>query len=224
VAAKKSAKRKTARSKAKTAARRTTSRAKAASARKSTARSKAGKTKKSKPKQAARPPVKKKTASRPASKKTAPKAPVKKPVEKAAPPRVEAPPPVPNAMGLLASHSDYTTHNFEEVRRFYTQQLGFSRFQYDPNFRYLWVQTSHQSSVGFMPPITGPELPLPPREPTMYFLVRDIEEAFRKLQARGVSFEAPPETMPWGHRIVRTRDPEGRSIVMAQDLNRKDGE
>ena len=130
------------------------------------------------------------------------------------------PPPIPNAMGLVVSHADYTTHNFEEVRRFYTQQLGFSRFQYDPNFRYLWIQTTHQSSVGFMPPMPGADMPLPPREPTIYFVVQDIDEAYRKLQARGVSFEAPPETMPWGHRIVRTRDPEGRSIILAQDMSR----
>jgi uncharacterized glyoxalase superfamily protein PhnB len=64
--------------------------------------------------------------------------------------------------------------------------------------------------------------PLPPREPTMYFMVRNIEEAYRKLQARGVSFEEEPQTMPWGHRLVRTRDPEGRSIVLAQDVNRKE--
>jgi predicted enzyme related to lactoylglutathione lyase len=201
VAAKKSATRKTVRPKAKSAATKPTRKATAAST-----------AKKSTPKKAA-PPVSKKTASRPAA---------KKPADKAAAPRVDAPPPVPNAMGLLAYHSDYTTHNFEEVRRFYTQQLGFSRFQYDPNFRYLWIQNTHSSSVGFMPPMPGLE-PLPPREPTLYFMVQDIDEAYRKLQARGVSFETPPETMPWGHRLVRTRDPEGRSIVLAQDMNRKEG-
>ena len=145
----------------------------------------------------------------------------KKPQAKSATAKVDAPPPVPNAMGLAISHADYVTHNFEEVRRFYTQQLGFSRFTYDPNFRYLSIQTTHQSSVGFMPPMPGGEMPLPPREPTIYFMVRDIDEAFRKLQARGVSFEAPPETMPWGHRLVRTRDPEGRSIVLAEDVSNK---
>lgn len=162
----------------------------------------------------------KKSPEAPVKKAVAKKATKKATASKAGAQRADAPPPVPNAMGLLASHSDYTTHNFEEVRRFYTQQLGFTRFQFDPNFRYLWIQTSHQSSLGFVPPIPGGEKPLPPREPTIYFMVEDIDESFRKLQARGVSFEAPPETMPWGHRIVRTRDPEGRSITLAQDLNR----
>jgi predicted enzyme related to lactoylglutathione lyase len=209
VAAEKSATRKTVGSAKKTAVKKVAGKAQPAKATKSA------------PKKVAARPVSKKTASPPAAKKPAAKAPVKKAVEKAAALRVDAPPPVPNAMGLLAHHSDYTTHNFEEVRRFYTQQLGFSRFTYDPNFRYMWIQTSNQSSVGFMPPMRGLE-PLPPREPTLYFMVRDIEEAYRKLQARGVSFEEEPETMPWGHRLVRTRDPEGRSIVLAQDLNRKE--
>jgi predicted enzyme related to lactoylglutathione lyase len=205
VAAKKSAKRKTVKSAVK----------------KPAGKTKTVKAKKAVTKKIAARPVSKKTASPPAAKKPAAKPPVKKPVEKAAAPRVDAPPPVPNAMGLLSYHSDYTTHNFEEVRRFYTQQLGFSRFSYDANWRYMWIQTSNQSSIGFMPPMRGLE-PLPPREPTIYFMVRDIEEAYRKLQARGVSFEDEPQTMPWGHRLVRTRDPEGRSIVLAQDMTKKE--
>ena len=131
--------------------------------------------------------------------------------------RAEAPPPIPSAMGLLISHVDYTTHNFEEVRRFYTQQLGFTKFQYDPSLRYLSIQTTPNSSLGFRSPSRRQDLPLPPREPTIYFMVRDIDEAYRKLQARGVSFEAPPETTS-GHRVVQTRDPEGRNIILAQPI------
>jgi predicted enzyme related to lactoylglutathione lyase len=119
-------------------------------------------------------------------------------------------------MGLLVAHVDFTTHNFDEVRRFYTQQMGFTRFDYDQQFSYLKVETTSSSSLGFSPPPPGYNLPQPPREPTLYFMVKDINEAYRKLMARGVSFEAPPETMPWGHRVVRTRDPEGRAIWIAQ--------
>lgn len=125
--------------------------------------------------------------------------------------------PIPNAMGLLISHVDYTTHNFEEIRRFYTQQLGFTKFQYDSNLRFLSIQTTLNSSLGFRSPSRQQNLPLPPREPTLYFMVRDIDEAYRKLQARGVSFEAPPETTS-DHRMVQTRDPEGRNIILAQPI------
>src|SRR5262249_62096404 len=84
--------------------------------------------------------VKTKKAARPA---TPAKAAVKKPAPKAAgPERAPAPAPVPNAMGLQVLHLDYTTHNLEEVRRFYTQQLGFTRFQWDPTMNYLTVMTT----------------------------------------------------------------------------------
>ena len=134
------------------------------------------------------------------------------------PVRLEGPLAVPNAMGLMVAHVDFTTHNFDEVRRFYTQQMGFTRFDFDPDNHYLTVHTTNSSSLGFAPPPPGYNLPQPPREPTLYFMVKDIHEAYRKLMARGVSFEAPPETMPWGHRVVRTRDPEGRAIWIAQAM------
>lgn len=138
----------------------------------------------------------------------------KSPAKPAGAERLSGPPPVPNAMGLESLHLDYTSHNLEEVRRFYTQQLGFTKFQWDPQWSYLWVQTSNGASLGFMPPMGGP--PMMPREPNLYFLVADVDEAYRKLQTRGVSFEGPPEDKPWGHRVLITRDPEGRSIWIAQ--------
>jgi len=170
----------------------------------------------------ARPRPKSKTVthrpSAPAKKAVRPspqsKAIAKKPAPKPAAGDRSAPPPVPNAMGLESLHVDYTSLNLEEVRRFYTQQLGFTKFTWDPQWNYLWVQTSNGSSMGFMPPMQQPSMM--PREPNLYFIVADIDEAYRKLQTRGVSFEGPPEDKPWGHRVLITRDPEGRSIWIAQ--------
>jgi predicted enzyme related to lactoylglutathione lyase len=119
-------------------------------------------------------------------------------------------------MGLVTLHMDYTTHNFEEVRRFYTQQLGFTKFEFVPAYNYLTVHTTNGASVGFSPPKPGGEPPMMPREPILYFMVADVDEAYRKLQTRGVSFEGPPENKPWGHRVLITRDPEGRSIWLAE--------
>jgi uncharacterized glyoxalase superfamily protein PhnB len=33
-------------------------------------------------------------------------------------------------------------------------------------------------------------------------------------------FEGPPADMPWGHRVVRTTDPEGRSVMLATPKNK----
>jgi len=169
--------------------------------------------KKQAPKPAGRAHAKAMKAVRPSPQtKSAPKKPAPKP---SAGERPAGPPPVPNAMGLESLHVDYNSLNLEEVRRFYTQQLGFTKFTWDPQWGYLWVQTSNGSSLGFMPPIPGAP-PMMPREPNLYFLVADVDEAYRKLQTRGVSFEGPPEDKPWGHRVLITRDPEGRSIMIAQ--------
>lgn len=170
------------------------------------------------PKKAAKPVGRVASGRQPApAKKAAPptKPAPKKPAAKPAGGERTAPPPVPNAMGLESLHVDYTSLNLEEVRRFYTQQLGFTKFTWDPQWGYLWVQTSNGSSLGFMPPVPGMP-PMLPREPNLYFLVADVDEAYRKLQTRGVSFEGPPEDKPWGHRVLITRDPEGRSIWIAQ--------
>jgi predicted enzyme related to lactoylglutathione lyase len=114
---------------------------------------------------------------------------------------------------------DYTTHAMDEVRRFYTEQLGFSQFTYDSKMSYLAVSTGPSSSLGFMPPMpVPPEQWQPPREPTIYLIVEDVDRAHRELVARGVHFEQVPADMPWGHRVALARDPEGRAVCLAQIL------
>jgi predicted enzyme related to lactoylglutathione lyase len=164
---------------------------------------------------AARPAARKKTA--PRKKATA----AKKPSKKAAPrrkPAAAAPgmaATVPNSIGAMVHHIDYTTHDPEGVRRFYTQLLGFSKFDHDSQFSYLWIQTGQSSSIGFMPPMAGMGEASPAKEPTLYFMVKDVDRAYQALSAKGVMFEGPPADMPWGHRVVRTADPEGRTIMLA---------
>jgi predicted enzyme related to lactoylglutathione lyase len=133
------------------------------------------------------------------------------------PARAAAPSAVPNGCGLISFHSDYSTHNLGEVKRFYTEQLGFTNFNHDPAFNYLWIQTTHGSSLGFMAPAPEMGQPMPPREPTIYLMVENVDTAYSRLSAKGVVFSGPPADMPWGHRVVLTKDPEGRSVMLAQD-------
>jgi predicted enzyme related to lactoylglutathione lyase len=174
-------------------------------------------------KKAAKRSATKKRASatkRPAAKKAARKKTV---ARKAAPPRQtqpSAPPSPPSGIGLLSQHMDYTTHNLADVKRFYTDLLGFRRFEQDPQMNYLYVQTGHSSSVGFMPPMQGMGEPSPAKEPVLYFMVKDVDRAYTDLSAKGVQFEGPPADMPWGHRVVRTVDPEGRTVMLATSKRR----
>jgi predicted enzyme related to lactoylglutathione lyase len=143
-------------------------------------------------------------------------APKKKAAKKrATTPKRAAPSGPPSAIGMMSHHLDYTTHNFDSVKRFYTETLGFSKFDHDASFNYLFVQTGASSSVGFMPPMPGMGEPSPAKEPTLYFMVKDVDRAYAALAAKGVAFEGPPADMPWGHRVCRTTDPEGRSVMLA---------
>ena len=154
----------------------------------------------------ARKPAKKKTRRMTAKKST------RKPARRPAAPK--APPAPPSAIGLMNHHLDYTTHDLDGVKRFYTDLLGFREFNLDASMNYLMVRTGTSSSIGFMPPMPGMEAG-PPKEPGLYFMVKNVDRAYSDLVARGVSFEKAPEDTPWGHRVAVTRDPEGRTVYLA---------
>jgi lactoylglutathione lyase len=48
--------------------------------------------------------------------------------------------------------------------------------------------------------------------------VEDVDRAYQDLTAKGVSFDMPPQDMPWGHRMAVCRDPEGRRVCLAKNL------
>lgn len=185
---------------------------------KKSARGKAAPKRKPAPRKSAKKIAKKRAPTR--TKKSAAKSP-KKGASRAStrPPRPKAapslPPTPPNGVGFITQHMDYTTHDLEAVKRFYVETLGFAEANHDPQFQYLWVRTGHSSSLGFMPPMPGMGEPSPAKEPTLYFLVADVDKAYAALAAKGVHFEGPPSDMPWGHRVVSTVDPEGRRVMLA---------
>ena len=171
-------------------------------------------------------PARRKPARKAVRRKAAPKRKKVAAKRKAAPKKVAAKKPAaapaatPSAIGAMNHHLDYTTHDIEGVKRFYTHLLGFSKFNEDPKFNYLWIQTGHTSSLGFMPPMREMGEPSPAKEPVLYFMVKDVDRAYSSLSAKGVMFDGPPADMPWGHRVVRTSDPEGRAVCLAHQLKK----
>ena len=125
-----------------------------------------------------------------------------------------------NAIGLQAQHVDFLTLRLDQVKRFYTETLGFKQFRQEPKLNYLYIHTTEGSSLGFMPP--NPQMlgeQPPPREPTLYFMVDDVDRVYAKLLAKGVGFLGPPTEMPWGHRVITTQDPEGRTVMLASEIS-----
>jgi len=128
--------------------------------------------------------------------------------------------PAVNDIGITHHHSDYTSHDVEGVRRFYTETLGLGNALYIPEHGYLSIFFSPRSSLGFMAPMPGapPESWSPPGEPNIYLFVEDVDRAHQLLTERGVNFEMAPTDTPWGHRLAICRDPEGRRVCLAKNL------
>lgn len=129
--------------------------------------------------------------------------------------------PVETRIGLTHHHMDFSTHDPEGVRRFFVDTLGFTNVLHEPESNYFTVFVTPTSSLGFMPPAsTAPDQWQPPGEPNLYFFVSDVDAVFAKLSTEGVLFDQAPTDMPWGHRLAVLRDPEGRRVCLAQNLER----
>lgn len=128
------------------------------------------------------------------------------------------------ALAIANQHVDYLTYKSSQLRKFYGELLELPTEIRDVDgLDYLVVKTSGSSSLGFMPPhpdMRGGEAT--PREPGLYFMVEDVDRAYEHLLAKGVRFPKPPQTMPWGHRVLTTTDPEGRTVMIACEAEPED--
>jgi catechol 2,3-dioxygenase-like lactoylglutathione lyase family enzyme len=129
--------------------------------------------------------------------------------------------PVESGIGLTHHHMDFSSHDLEGVRRFFVETLGFTNLQQVAEANDMTIFVTPTSSLGFHPPTsTAPDQWQPPGEPNLYFFVSDVDAVFAKLSAEGVLFDQAPTDMPWGHRVATLRDPEGRRVCLAQNLQR----
>ncbi len=132
--------------------------------------------------------------------------------------------PAGTGIGLTHHHMSYGTHDLEAMRRFFVETLGFTNVLHIPEHGYMTVFVTPTSSLGFMPPAgNAPEQWQPPGEPSLYFFVADVDAACAALVRKGVALDQPPTDMPWGHRLALLRDPEGRRVCLAQNLQRSQG-
>ncbi len=159
-----------------------------------------------------KPVSKKKAAAKGRSKRAARKTPSRAVAVKKAP------------LAISTQHVDYLTYKSSQLRKFYGEILEMpTEFRDMDGVDYLVVRTSSSSTLGFMAP--HPDLrtgEAAPREPGLYFMVDDVDRAYQHLLSKGVRFTRPPETMPWGHRVLTTTDPEGRTVMLAAEAEPED--
>jgi predicted enzyme related to lactoylglutathione lyase len=127
-------------------------------------------------------------------------------------------------LGIGSLHVDFLTYKSTQVQKFYGEFLELkTEFRDMDGIDYLLVRTSSTASVGFMPPHPDMRGEQPaPKEPALYFMVEDVDETYRYLLSKGGDFVRPPETMPWGHRVLVTTDPEGRTVMIAGETEPED--
>jgi hypothetical protein len=147
---------------------------------------------------------------------------VAKPVRKAAA-RRPAPPPAPkHPLGFLQLHVSFNTRAFEGLASFFRDTVGLPA-QVMTEMGYANIDVCEGASLGFMAwhPETadgGGSGSFVAAEAGIYVMCKDVAFVYQTLTSRGITFEGPPADQPWGHRTIRTTDPEGRSLAFAQAI------
>jgi predicted enzyme related to lactoylglutathione lyase len=121
---------------------------------------------------------------------------------------------IPNAIGFENQHCGFSSRDLDAVRRFYSEQLGFTHVEVIPPYNSLVVRTGDSSTLGFTGAADLGSM-LAVHEASIYFSVKNVDRCYEELTKRGVKFEGPPVDKPWGYRVVVTHDPDGRRILFA---------
>jgi uncharacterized glyoxalase superfamily protein PhnB len=149
----------------------------------------------------------------------------------------------PGWMGIEGMHLAFTTKEPHAVANFYRDILGFvdsgplrPKGTLKPGYSHrdeprgvLQLQSTRDSTVGFQDyhlayhwvTQLGGRPPEEPLSAQIYFLVRDVDRLYERLNKKGVQFFDAPREMPWGHRVIECADPEGRRVVFAEVIKKK---
>src|ERR1044071_8234412 len=101
---------------------------------------------------------------------------------------------------------------------FYTDKLGFTIITDQPfDEKQRWIELripkAETRVVLFTPEGEGKRIG---SFMNMSYVCDDIDKTYAELQKRGVEFEGPPQTQPWG-RYAMFKDSEGNRFVLSSD-------
>jgi catechol 2,3-dioxygenase-like lactoylglutathione lyase family enzyme len=103
--------------------------------------------------------------------------------------------------------------HFQEVKRLYKETMGLPVAQENENF--IMFETEG-SQLAFHRLQKAPPIERPTAE--IHFEVRDVDEIYTSLQAKGVGFKEKPANRPWGTRMASFQDPEGYTVELVGPL------
>lgn len=108
----------------------------------------------------------------------------------------------------------FSTENYQKMKSFYTNILGFSIERDVPNEEFTQFKTEHcfVAIYGkkFVEKILGK--PITGKSGSTIYTFKEsenIDTDYQQLQANGVQFMKGPETQPWGQRTAYFTDPDG---------------
>ncbi len=104
----------------------------------------------------------------------------------------------------------------QRAREFYEQTLGFKLIS-DESFEQSmrWVQLEPPGGGTNITLVTWFEGLRPGSLTGTVLACEDVDATYDELRARGVTFTAPPEDMPWG-RFATLQDPDGNGWLLRQ--------
>lgn len=103
--------------------------------------------------------------------------------------------------------------NYEAMVAFYGKTLGLPvdhDWDFGPTNRGT-VFTAGAGQVEVLGGLAGYTY-APPQGPWLSMQVDDVDAAFAELKAAGAAIVEEPTTQPWGHRIMKLKDPDGLLI------------
>ena len=103
---------------------------------------------------------------------------------------------------------------------YYVNILGFEKtaddavpMPNDPDYR--WVTVRPTGSTTAIALNKSSEAPRPEQGNSgITFIAKDLDQTYEELSRRGVSFDSPPQTMPWGGKAAWFSDPDGNSFFI----------
>ncbi len=98
---------------------------------------------------------------------------------------------------------------------FYVNTLGFEKTADIPMGESdRWVTVRPPGSVTALAIQPGRNRPQPGDQHNsgITFVTKDVDQTYEALAAKGVTFDGPPETMPWGDKATWFKDPDGNSF------------
>jgi len=103
--------------------------------------------------------------------------------------------------------------HFDEVKLLYRDKLGLPVVEEKENFIKFETEGSRLAfhRLKKAPPIQRQTVEL-------HLEVRDVDDAFSALQAKGVRFDQKPVNRPWGTRSAGFHDPEGYIVELVGPL------